>query len=116
MDKERSKEEIVRHRHPALPDAEKYRVVKCEYAEDFETNRCELVLTVKHSDTCELKVLKFNNVGFNEPVFTSIRDVTGLYLMDTSHLGWSSQQQIEVGDWDGDPPIYWAESVQIENL
>jgi hypothetical protein len=32
--------------------------------------------------------------------------------MTTTHLHWDPSQQIEVGDWDGGPPLFWAENVE----
>ena len=31
--------------------------------------------------------------------------------MTTSHLNWDPAQRVEGGDWDGGPPLFWAEDV-----
>jgi len=116
MNQERTIEEIKSHRYPALPEAEKYRVVRLDYTQDFEASDCSTILVIKHTDSGKKKSLRFSNSRFNDDLFTSLIDATGLYLMDTSHYGWGKEQRIEVGDWDGGPPIFWAESVQVEDI
>lgn len=112
MTPERSMEETTKYRHGILPDAERYRVVRCKVDSDFIAGTTLLALTLSHMDTGAVRTLKFTNVGFNEPVLVALRDATGLYLMDTSHLGWDKSVRIEVGDWDGGPPLFWAETAE----
>ena len=113
MNQERSVEEIKNHRLHFFPDSEMYRVVKCEFSEDFELSVISLTLTVKHEDTGSTKRLRFHNATLNKDLFTELRDATGLYFMDTSYLGWKQENRVEVGDWDGGSPILWAEDVEV---
>ena len=112
MNTERSKEEIKKHRHGLLPDAERYRVVRCRLDSDFTAGTSLLVLTVSHMDTGAVRKLRFYNVVLDEPMLVALKDANGLYLLDTKHLGWAESQRIEVGDWDGGPPLFWAEGVE----
>lgn len=110
--RERTLDEISRHRHPILLDPEKYRVISLEFKENYEEGNSFLQITICRADTGERRTLRFCGVSFPEPPLTSLRDATGLYIMDTSHLGWDAAQSIEVGDWDGGPPLFWACSAE----
>ena len=113
MNTERSKEEIKTHRHGILADAERYRIVRCKVDSDFTAGTTLVVLTLSHMDTGAVRRLRFTNVRLGEPMFVALQDAAGLYLMDTKHLGWAESQRIEVGDWDGGPPLFWAETAEL---
>jgi hypothetical protein len=112
MHTERSLQEIEQYAHSSFPDAREYRVVGCLYEVDFESHNASLVLVLKRIKSDEVRRVRFANPHFEEPPFIELWDATGLYLMDTSHLGWGQEQRIEVGDWDGGPPIFWASDVE----
>ncbi len=112
MDKERNLKEIEENQLSILPDAKNYRVIRYQYDGNFEPQEASLVLTLQNQNTKEIVRLNFKNVHSNEEMFSTLRDSTGIYLIDTSYLGYSPKQRIEVGDWDGDPPIFWAEKVE----
>jgi len=113
MNINRSIKEAKEHRHPILAEAETYHILKCRVDTDFApSGKTTLWLTVTQKDTGATAHLKFTNVHFEEPVFLALRDATGLYVMDTQHLGWATDQRIEVGDWDDGSPIFWAESAE----
>ncbi len=112
MRAERSLEEIKKHRNPILANSEDYRVIRCVYDENFEEQNVVLTLSIKNMKTGEVRNLHFSNVVFNGPIFTSLHDAAGLYLIDTAYLAWDPNQRIEVGDWDGGPPIFWATQVE----
>ena len=117
MNEERTLQEIEQHADTALPNAKEYRVAGCKYEEDFESHSATLILILKRFESGEVRRLRFTNPNFNAgPPFGSLSDASGLYLMDTSHLGWGREQRIEVGDWDGGPPLFWASDMEeIEN-
>ena len=114
MYERRSLNEINAHRHPVLPDAESYRVVAIRFEHDYDTQRSSLALRIRNEETGDTCSLQFTNPAFNSDPFIELRDATGLYLMTTTHLRWDRSQQIEVGDWDGGPPLFWAEDVERE--
>jgi hypothetical protein len=114
MNEQRSLDEIKAHRHPVLPDAESYRVAGIRYEHDLDANRSSLILRVRNQKTGDTLCLQFTNPHFNSDVFQDLWDATGLYIMTTTHLHWDPLQQIEVGDWDGGPPLLWAEDVERE--
>ena len=113
MNEERSLEEINAHRHGILPDPENYRIVAIRCEQDIETSSSSLALRIRNQNTGHTCWLHFPNPKYNCDPFYQFFDWTGLYLMTTSHLGWSKDQRIEVGDWDGDPPVFWAEDVEL---
>ena len=109
----RSIEETERHAHPVLPDAGEYRVARCRIDDDFTVvGKTTLQLTLVREGAGGERVLAFGNVTYKEPLFIALRDATGLYVMDTGHLGWASNQRIEVGDEDDGSAMFWAESVE----
>jgi len=114
MNQEHSMDEIKAHRHPVLPDAESYRVTAIRFEHDFDTQRSSLALRLWNEKTGGTCSLQFTNPVFNSDPFMELRDAAGLYLMTTTHLHWDTSQQIEVGDWDGGPPLFWAENVERE--
>jgi hypothetical protein len=114
MNEERSLNEIRSHRHAVLPDAESYRVVALRFECDLDAHRSSLALRIRNEETGVICSLQFTNPVFNSAPFVDVRDATGLYIMTTTHLGWDRSQQIEVGDWDGGPPLFWAEAVERE--
>jgi hypothetical protein len=115
MKTERTLEEIKAHRHEILPDAENYRIIRCNIDADFSSGTSTLVMTLAHKESRAVRKLRFENVSVESPVLVALKDADGLYFMDTRHLGWSESQRVEVGDWDGGPPLFWAETVsQIE--
>jgi hypothetical protein len=109
---ERSLEEINAHHHEILPDAEKYRVTRCRLDAEFTTGKTTLVLNLIHSENGSRRELRFENVVIEESTLCALKDATGLYVFDTHHLGWAESSRIEVGDWDGGPPLFWAERVE----
>jgi len=110
MATERSIEQIKQNIIPILPEWDTCRVSRYEYNEDFETGYASLILTI-HT-TSEVTNLHFFHVHLNGDPIAPLRDAIGLYIIDTSFLGWDKNQKIEVGDWDGGPPIFWAEKVE----
>jgi len=112
MHEERSLDEINAHRHSVLPEAELYRVTAIRFEQDLDVHQARLSLRVRNKKTGEVCSLQFSNPVFNSDPFMDLRDTTGLYLMTTDHLGWDPAQRIEVGDWDGNPPLFWAEEVK----
>jgi hypothetical protein len=113
MNINRSIEETSGHRHPILPDAETYRVRKCRVDSDFAAGGKTTVWLTAIQKATGMKVhLKFTDVHFEEPIFMPLRDATGLYVMDTQHLGWAADQRIEVGDEDDGSPIFWAQGAE----
>jgi hypothetical protein len=110
METERSLEQIKKNLLSLLPEPETCRVLRYEYAEDFEGGYASLNLSVR-TTTGVIKLL-FSNVSLNGDPITPLRDAIGLYIIDTSFLGWDKKQKIEVGDWDGGPPIFWSEKVE----
>jgi hypothetical protein len=115
MNDERSLDEINAHRYAVLEEPEDYRVVAIRYEQDLEAHVSSLALRVRHETSGHTCWLRFANAVFKEDPFFPLRDATGLYLMTTSHLGMESAQQIEIGDWDGGPPLFWAEDVSRED-
>lgn len=112
MNKERTIKEIEENQHPILKDTKEYQVIRCQYDEDFIQQKAHLIITIRNKNNKETINLRFENVCFNESPFLLLRDSCGLYLIDTSYLGYNSDQKVEVGDWDGGPPIFWAEKVE----
>ena len=109
----RSIEETSGHRHPILPEAEMYHVRRCRVDSDFASGgKTAVWLTVIHKSTGMTVHLKFTNAHFEEPIFMPLRDATGLYVMETQHLGWAADQRIEVGDEDDGSPIFWAQDAE----
>ncbi len=114
MYEKRSLDEIKAHRHAVLPDAELYRVVAIRFEQDLDAHRSSLALRLRNEETGATCSLQFTNPVFNSSPFLELWDATGLYLMTTTHLHWDRAQQIEIGDWDGGPPLFWAEDVERE--
>jgi hypothetical protein len=115
MKDERSLDEINANRHAVLAKPEDYRVVAIRCEQDLEAHVSSLALRVRHETSGHTYWLRFANAVFNEDPFFPLRDATGLYLMTTSHLGWESARKIEIGDWDGGRPLFWAEDVSRED-
>jgi len=112
MRKKRAKNEIESNPFHIIVNPETYRAIHGYYEENFRTSEASLLLTLEQHQKGKVVKLKFFNVGLNTPVFCAIRDSCGFYFLDTSYLGWSSNQRIEVGDTDGGPPLFWAETVR----
>ena len=112
MKTERSLEDIKAHRHQVLPDAEKYRITHCSLDADFVTGITSFLLTLMHQESGSVRKFRFMNVSISEPTLAALKDASGLYLIDTHYLGWSESQRVEVGDWDGGPPLFWAQTVE----
>ncbi len=110
MNTERSIEQIKQNLIPILPEWDTCRVVRYEYDEDLDTGYASLILTIRTAS--ELTKLLFSHVHLNGDPITPLRDAVGLYIINTSSLGWDRAQKIEVGDWDGGAPIFWAEKVE----
>jgi len=109
---ERALTEIKEHRLDVLPKSDRCRVVKLELESDFDSGVTNLILTLRNADTEDACRLRFLEVHLSDSALLALQDATGLYLMDTQHLGWNKNQRIEVGDWDGGPPIFWAKTVE----
>ena len=107
---ERSIEEIKQNIIRILPEWETCRVIRYGYDEDFENGNASLILTVRTAN--EVAKLLFSGVCLNGDPITPLRDTVGLYIISTSFLGWDNAQKIEVGDWDGGVPIFWAKTVE----
>lgn len=109
----RTTEETARHAHPILTGADRFRVCRCSLDADFgPSGQMTLHLTLASTEQEPQIHLRFDNVHIAEPLVQALRDATGLYVMDTLHLGYSSDQRIEVGDDDDGAPLFWAETVQ----
>ena len=108
---ERTLNEIKANNYPILKNSENYQITRIEYDEDYETNIRSLILTLRNKKN--LVKLIFGNVVLNEEAILALRDASNLYIIDTSYLGWGKEQRIEIGDWDGGPPIFWAEEVKL---
>ncbi len=114
MNTERSLSEIEKNQIKDFPDSKSYYALSCEVLEDYEEGfECNLKLKLKHNKTGDIKVIQFINVSYNERLLIDIREAIGFYIINTSYLGWEPSQRYEVGDWDGEPPIFWAESFVI---
>ncbi len=112
---ERSLEELKQNQIKEFPDSTSYQALSCNVLESYEDGyKCNLELRLKNKDSSDIKVIKFFNVTYDEAFLRSIREAVGFYIINTSYLGWGSTQRYEVGDWDGDPPIFWAESFKIQ--
>lgn len=107
---ERTIEEVRKHAHPVLPNAENYSVIKCEYHKDFEADEETLIIIFRHQNTMQTKKIKFQNVSYTSAPFDGLNFFD--YIMDTAHLGWESVKRIEVGD-DHGYYLFWAESATI---
>ena len=114
MNHERSLEEINANRHDVLSDPENYRIVAMRFEKDLDSRASQLELKIQHTKTNQSCLLQFTNPIFNGDPFQPYYDSCGLYIMDTAYLKWGSDQRIEVGDWDGEPPLFWAESVNLK--
>ncbi len=110
MNTERSLQEIADHPYYVIDGPQEYRAISGNYEEDFKETKASLILVLENIVSGEKRKILFLNVSLNEPVFTGIRDATGFYFVDTAFLNWSPSQRIEVGDADGGPPLFWAES------
>jgi hypothetical protein len=111
MNTERSLKEINDNPYHVIDSPEKYKAISGIYEEDFRSSVASMILVIENFETGEQHKLQFLNVSLNKPVFTAIRDATSLYFLDTSYLKWGQNQRIEVGDFDGGPPLFWAEEV-----
>ena len=114
MKEERGIDEINKHRHHILPDAESFRVVFIQFTQDFEARRSSILLRVRNEQAGETVSLCFTNPTFDTSPFLYLQDASGLYIMKTSYLGWDPRQAVEVGDWDDGLPLFWAETVNRE--
>ncbi len=110
MNAERSLQEISDHPYYVIDRPQEYRAISGNYEEDFREAKASLTLVLENIISSEKRKLLFSNVSLNEPVFTGIRDATGFYFVDTTFLNWGLNQRIEIGDVDGGPPLFWAES------
>ncbi len=110
MNSERTLLEIAEHPYYVIDVPEEHRSISGIYEENFVEQTASLMLVLEHVQSGKQLKLQFSNVSINEPVFTAIRDAVGFYFVDTSFLNWAPNQRIEVGDIDGGPPLFWAES------
>ena len=101
--------EVDAHRHPVLPNSERYEVVRYVYDFDHENGTHTITLTLVHRSTGERRCLRFSGVSCDHP----LRHCEGLYIVDTSYRQWEQRVRIEVGECFEEGGVYFlAESVE----
>jgi hypothetical protein len=101
--------EVDDHRHPILPQSERYEIVRCVYDFNQELEQNTITLTMVHRQKGDRRCLRFNGVSCNHP----LHGYYGIYILDTSYRQWERSVRIEVGECFEDGGVYFlAESVE----
>jgi hypothetical protein len=102
-------DEIDAHRHPILPNSERFEILRFVYDFDREAGENTITLTLVSRDTADRKTLRFSGVRSTHP----LADYFGIYVVDTSYRQWDRDARIEVGEYFEDRGVYfYAKSVE----
>src|SRR5579872_2607401 len=101
--------EVAAHRHPILPNSERFEITRFVYDFNREAGESSITLTLVSQDTGERKCLRFSHVRCRHP----LEGYFGIYILDTSYRQWQRDVRIEVGEYFEDGGVYfYAESVE----
>jgi len=100
-------DEVEQHRHPILPDSERYRLVRAHYDIRYDGGDSNVTLYLQHQETAETRCLLFAGATLRHP----ISEVHGLYILDIRYRGW--ELSVEVGEYFEDGGVFFhARSVR----
>ena len=101
--------EVDQHRHPILPNSERFEIVRFLYDFDRESDQSNITLTLVSRDTRERKTLRFSGVRCSHP----LEEYFGIYILDTAYRQWERDRRIEVGEYCEEGGVYfYAASVE----